>query len=328
MSYCGYMFPQNSNLEPLLYICLVGPLNSAFGTQEAKAKGGVAAYSFEEFIALGKSKPVEAVPPKPDDLTTIMYTSGTTGDPKGVMLSHDAVVKTISSGLEFIEHQLGVHLGEGDVFLSYLPLAHILDRYGLVINCFNHCCWLSPCPFSLDSVACFYPFPMFSITSLRTSRTSHGSIDIFISILYTTLHRVAEELFITIGGCLGYWQGDIKLLIDDIAELKPHFFAGVPRVFERIYSGIKDKVDASGFIKKFLFGYGFDRKLHAIQRGVALDKVRLKLCPWCAASVPCCSCWGVLVCTNRIYVQTPHRSCQPVANTSTVTQTHTPHATT
>lgn len=95
--------------------------------QEAKAKG-VDAYSFEEFIKLGEAKPADAVPPKASDLTTIMYTSGTTGDPKGVMLSHDAVVKTIASGLKFIEHQLGVHLGEGDVFLSYLPLAHILDR--------------------------------------------------------------------------------------------------------------------------------------------------------------------------------------------------------
>jgi long-chain acyl-CoA synthetase len=53
-------------------------------------------------------------------------------------------------------------------------------------------------------------------------------------------------LFITIGGCIGYWQGDIKLLLDDIGELKPHFFAGVPRVFERIYGGIQQKVRTYG----------------------------------------------------------------------------------
>lgn len=57
---------------------------------------------------------------------------------------------------------------------------------------------------------------------------------------------VCEELFITIGGCIGYWQGDIKLLLDDIGELKPHFFAGVPRVFERIYGGIQQKVRTYG----------------------------------------------------------------------------------
>jgi acyl-coenzyme A synthetase/AMP-(fatty) acid ligase len=37
--------------------------------------------SFEDLKAMGKAKPAEAVPPSPDDYTTIMYTSGTTGGP-------------------------------------------------------------------------------------------------------------------------------------------------------------------------------------------------------------------------------------------------------
>jgi acyl-coenzyme A synthetase/AMP-(fatty) acid ligase len=37
--------------------------------------------SFEDLKAMGKAKPSEAVPPSPDDYTTIMYTSGTTGGP-------------------------------------------------------------------------------------------------------------------------------------------------------------------------------------------------------------------------------------------------------
>lgn len=47
------------------------------------AKGlGMNVYSFDEFLALGRSKPVDAIPPAAKDLCTIMYTSGTTGDPK------------------------------------------------------------------------------------------------------------------------------------------------------------------------------------------------------------------------------------------------------
>jgi len=43
---------------------------------------GISVYSFDDFLALGRANPAEPVPPKPDDLCTIMYTSGTTGDPK------------------------------------------------------------------------------------------------------------------------------------------------------------------------------------------------------------------------------------------------------
>lgn len=39
-------------------------------------------YSWEQFLLLGRRKPASPVPPKPEDLCTIMYTSGTTGDPK------------------------------------------------------------------------------------------------------------------------------------------------------------------------------------------------------------------------------------------------------
>lgn len=48
--------------------------------------------SFEELRHLGQSNPVDAVPPEPEDLCCIMYTSGSTGPPKGVPVKHKAVV--------------------------------------------------------------------------------------------------------------------------------------------------------------------------------------------------------------------------------------------
>ncbi|KAF7198293.1 Long-chain-fatty-acid--CoA ligase 1 [Pseudocercospora fuligena] len=79
--------------------------------------------SFTEFIQLGKDNKVEPTPPKPEDLCCIMYTSGSTGAPKGVLLSHKNVVAAIA-GVDVI---VGPYLGPGDGLLTYLPLAHILE---------------------------------------------------------------------------------------------------------------------------------------------------------------------------------------------------------
>ena len=60
-----------------------------------------------------------------EDLCTVMYTSGTTGNPKGVMHSFGTFRAIIAQGLERIP------LNESDRMLSYLPLSHIAER-GLV----------------------------------------------------------------------------------------------------------------------------------------------------------------------------------------------------
>lgn len=75
-----------------------------------------------------------------------------------------------------------------------------------------------------------------------------------------------------LGASIGYWRGDIKGLVEDIAALRPTLFCGVPRVFDRIYAGVMSKVDSGSPIKRALFHWGYRRKLHALEAGYAFDK--------------------------------------------------------
>ncbi|KAL6905642.1 hypothetical protein ACP4OV_003243 [Aristida adscensionis] len=70
----------------------------------------------------GKTSPQPFRPPKPEDIATICYTSGTTGTPKGAVLSHGNLIANVAGS------SLGIKFYPTDVYISYLPLAHIYER--------------------------------------------------------------------------------------------------------------------------------------------------------------------------------------------------------
>ncbi|MBN9628373.1 MAG: AMP-dependent synthetase [Acidovorax sp. SCN 65-28] len=71
-----------------------------------------------------RGAPTTGMGPQADDLAAIVYTSGTTGKPKGVMLTHRNVVSDVKAVLERIAPTVD------DVFLSFLPLSHTFERTG------------------------------------------------------------------------------------------------------------------------------------------------------------------------------------------------------
>lgn len=81
--------------------------------------------SMAQLLAAGEAHPeIEPTPPKPEHLTCIMYTSGSTGDPKGVVLTHANVV----AGVGGISTNVGRdYTKRSDRVISFLPLAHIFE---------------------------------------------------------------------------------------------------------------------------------------------------------------------------------------------------------
>lgn len=83
---------------------------------------GLSLYTLKEVEELGASLNRPYTPPSPDDVITINYTSGTTGNPKGVVLTHGNAVAAVCSSLSTVWQT------NTDVSCSYLPLAHIFGR--------------------------------------------------------------------------------------------------------------------------------------------------------------------------------------------------------
>src|SRR5687768_1614501 len=108
---------------------------------------------------------------KPDDLATLVYTSGTTGNPKGAMLTHGNITSNVMAVREFVPFVAG------DTALSILPLSHILER-------------------------------------------------------------MIDFLYLYKGGCIAYAENVTKVA-DNLQEVKPQFFAAVPRLFEKMRARVK-----------------------------------------------------------------------------------------
>lgn len=115
-----------ANTPSVKYVIYDGEPSSTLLGSISGAREGVKVYSIDEFRALGKGKPtepLEARRPKPEDTACIMYTSGSTGAPKGVIISHSNLIASVGA----VKIILGHHLTSEDTFLAYLPLAHVLE---------------------------------------------------------------------------------------------------------------------------------------------------------------------------------------------------------
>lgn len=79
--------------------------------------------TFETVLHAGLKSKTELGDPSPDSVFTLCYTSGTTGYPKGAMITHRNVLVMANSLIK-----LGIDFTADDVHLSYLTLAHIFER--------------------------------------------------------------------------------------------------------------------------------------------------------------------------------------------------------
>eukprot|EP00064_Thunnus_orientalis_P006755 superscaffoldBa00000719_g6773 len=132
-----------------------------------------------QLMELGRQNLKDPVPPQPQDLAVVCFTSGTTGKPKGAMITHGNIASNTSSVIKILEGSFVIQ--QEDVSISYLPLAHMFERM------------------------------------IQVSMFCHGA-------------RV------------GFYQGDISLLMDDIKTLKPTFFPVVPRLLNRIYDKVGEHI--------------------------------------------------------------------------------------
>lgn len=184
--------------------------NVSLDERKAVESFDLAIYSWDEFLVLGDNQHFDLPINKTTDISTIMYTSGTTGDPKGVLISNESIITLIAGVIRLLQ-SANEELLDDDVYLSYLPLAHIFDR-------------------------------------------------------------VVEEMFIFTGASIGFWQGNVKHLVEDIGALKPTIFCAVPRVLERIYTGLQAKLSSGGFLKNKLFNLAYNYKLCNMQKGYKHDE--------------------------------------------------------
>ncbi|CDW80098.1 amp-binding enzyme family protein [Stylonychia lemnae] len=97
---------------------------------EKAAEIGVTLVQYKQAVSEGKTyQNVIFETPEPDTVYTLCYTSGTTGMPKGVMITHKNMIANISA----INRFDGVFsFQDDDVYISYLPLAHVFERMCMI----------------------------------------------------------------------------------------------------------------------------------------------------------------------------------------------------
>eukprot|EP00386_Alphamonas_edax_P015601 GDKI01047601.1.p1 GENE.GDKI01047601.1~~GDKI01047601.1.p1 ORF type:complete len:689 (-),score=256.97 GDKI01047601.1:143-2209(-) len=110
-------------------------------TEELKQQfkdAGVTLTTWDEVCATGISHPQPHTLPKPADCQTLCYTSGTTGQPKGAMITQKMFITDLA-GVVRIGAEYGMKFVFSDAHISYLPFAHIFERLVFQFMMFYGC---------------------------------------------------------------------------------------------------------------------------------------------------------------------------------------------
>lgn len=91
-------------------------------------------YHLTDIEREGEKNPLPPQPPSGSSIATLMYTSGTTGDPKGVILKHSNFLSACAGTFDYLKAG-NLDFSTNTVYLSYLPLAHIYERAAQVSVC-------------------------------------------------------------------------------------------------------------------------------------------------------------------------------------------------
>ena len=183
-------------------IVFIGKELSAECSEQA-SMSGIEIVKLCDFELRGYNDESEPREPAADDIALICFTSGTTGTPKGAMISHG----NVSSCCMGIKANLNnFTVDHNDSIISYLPLAHV---YQFAIECF--------------------------MTYL--------------------------------GAKIGYFQGDVRHLLNDFETLQPTLIPSVPRVLNKAYDRINGVACSKPIIGK-LFKLGISSKLAEVEKGI------------------------------------------------------------
>ena len=124
----GNLLEAAKECPTLKYVVKIGSL-----TPEDKKMAGdvnVTLMYFRGVEAMGKESAKAPVPGKSEELYTICYTSGTTGDPKGVMLTHGNFIADVAG--VFSTFPAKFRVTNSDTHISFLPLAHVFEQAVMV----------------------------------------------------------------------------------------------------------------------------------------------------------------------------------------------------
>jgi len=140
-------------------------------------KDGVEIIPFQSVVKIGERSTIESVPPTSETPAIIMYTSGSTGVPKGVILTHGNLIST-STCIMFL-----VKFEPNDIYIGYLPLAHVLEL-------------LSECTMMMFGVAVGYSSPnTMTDMSTKVAKGNKGDASILKPTMMCVVPLILDRIY-------------------------------------------------------------------------------------------------------------------------------------